>query len=688
MDALQYLLLVNIYLVLFYGFYALFLKNETFFKLNRIYLVGGAIMSFLIPFLQSEWLRSLFITKQVEEVTQNISLSFTGQALIIQPEEEAFNKAEILLFIYLAGMALFLLRFIWQLYKVQLILKSDKADHAFSFFNKIEVGPSVPNRQTVYDHELVHAREWHSADVILFEIIAIVNWFNPVVYLYRKAIKYIHEFTADEIASRQEESKAAYAMVLVSKTFGVPAHQLTNSFYNHSLLKRRIIMLHKSKSTRNALLKYGLSAPLFGAMMILSSAMTEPEKLVPDVIQLSEIALSDLNPFQVQEVTHEDFMKRNPSVETINWNAEKNFYVIYLKDGRKESYDFRNKDERERATKKYGAFFNKYPAPVVKQVRIKQEKFPPPVIVGANDTVPAGKKDQQPLFTTVEVSPEPVGGIQLYYDYISKNFKYPDAAKAKNIGGRLILQFVVDKDGELSDIRVLRGLGSGLDEEAIRVLAQGPKWKPGIQNGKLVRVAYTLPLSVKSPNPKTGSIGVTSRDGKLSVAGVSEKVLYVVDGDVVNAVTFNNLDANTVKAVNVLKGESAAGKYGEKGRDGVIEVYVNVTPPAGTNAATSLQGDASSVVKVEEKQLLSLDEVVVNGYGKGSKAGATSITANDFNGLVIIDGREISNDDGQALSRVKPNDIDSLRVIKDAAAVKAYGDRGKNGVIVINLKKK
>ena len=340
MDALQYFLLVNIYLLLFYGFYALFLKNETFFKLNRIYLVGGAIMSFLIPFLQSDWLRSLFITQQVEAVTENISLSFSGPALIIPVEERTFNTEEVVLFIYLAGMALCLLRFLWQLYKVQLILKSGKPDHAFSFFHKIEVGTAVPNRQTVYDHELVHARQWHSADVILFEIIAIINWFNPVVYLYRKAIKYIHEFTADEIASQQEGSKEAYAMVLVSKTFGVSSHQLTNSFYNHSLLKRRIIMLHKSKSTRNALLKYGLSAPLFGAMMILSSASFKTEAVADKISEVSLEALEMIQPDTLKGSKYEEFLKRNQRVKALEWTSGSKVLVI-LKSGKKENYEDR-----------------------------------------------------------------------------------------------------------------------------------------------------------------------------------------------------------------------------------------------------------------------------------------------------------------------------------------------------------
>ena len=674
MDALQYLLLVNIYLILFYGFYALFLKNETFFKLNRIYLVGGAIMSFLIPFLQSDWLRSLFITQQVEAVTENISLSFSGPALTIPLEERTFDTEEVVLFIYLAGMALCLLRFLWQLYKVQLILKSGKPDHAFSFFHKIEVGTAVLNRQTVYDHELVHARQWHSADVILFEIIAIINWFNPVVYLYRKAIKYIHEFTADEIASQQEGSKEAYAMVLVSKTFGVSSHQLTNSFYNHSLLKRRIIMLHKSKSTRNALLKYGLSAPLFGAMMILSSASFKTEAVADKISEVSLEALEMIQPDTLKGSKYEEFLKRNQRVKALEWTSGSKVLVI-LKSGKKENYDLDNSEELKKAESLYGTFPMSPPPP-------------PPVPMSEKNTLNVTKGEDGQVFTQVEVSPEPVGGYQAFYEYIGKNFKYTESAKTKNLSGRIILQFVVEADGELSDIRILRGLGSGLDEEAVRVLAQSAKWKPGIQNGKPVRVAYTLPLTVKAPGQKTGSIGVTTRDEKLAITGAGNNVLYVLDGKEVEASTISGLNANTVKAVNVIKGEQATTKYGGKGKEGVVEVYVNVSPPAGATGATNTK--VATAGKSTERELLSLDEVVVNGYGavveKRIEMGSSENKS--FDGLVIVNGKEAVNHDGKALSRIRPNDIESINVVKDDAAVKAYGERGRNGVLEITLKKK
>ena len=97
-------------------------------------------------------------------------------------------------------------------------------------------------------------------------------------------------------------------------------------------------------------------------------------------------------------------------------------------------------------------------------------------------------------FASVEVLPEFEGGMAGWSAYISKTFKYPAEARNNNISGRVIMSFVVLKDGSLTDIKVLRGIGGGADEEAVRILRESPKWKPGIQNGKPVMVAYTMPI--------------------------------------------------------------------------------------------------------------------------------------------------------------------------------------------------
>src|SRR5690606_28981302 len=99
----------------------------------------------------------------------------------------------------------------------------------------------------------------------------------------KKAVKNIHEFIADENAALHEKSKADYALILLNNSFGVPQYRLANSFFNQSLLKKRILMLHKEKSPKTAILKYGLSAPLFAGMLIFSAAMAAPAEITEEL---------------------------------------------------------------------------------------------------------------------------------------------------------------------------------------------------------------------------------------------------------------------------------------------------------------------------------------------------------------------------------------------------------------------
>lgn len=97
-------------------------------------------------------------------------------------------------------------------------------------------------------------------------------------------------------------------------------------------------------------------------------------------------------------------------------------------------------------------------------------------------------------FASIEQMPEFPGGMPKFYGYVGKNYVYPAAAREQGVSGRITMSFVVEKDGSLTDIKVLRDLGMGTGEEAVRLLKKAPKWKPGIQNGRPVRVQYTLPI--------------------------------------------------------------------------------------------------------------------------------------------------------------------------------------------------
>jgi hypothetical protein len=320
MNALMYLLQVNLYLLLFYSLYFVLLRNETFFKMNRFYLVGSALLSLAIPLVKLQWVKELFLGEQVFQVTQKISnvISYedviserNGNMLTVGTHSPSLNNLEILAIIYGFITLLFLFNFLRKLYQLKKALQSDNRSQAFSFFNKIVVDDSLEGKDTIIDHEMVHVRQWHSLDVIFLEIFTAFNWFNPIAFLYKKAIKDIHEFIADDTAASKLEDKSAYTLLLVSNVFGAKPQQLTNSFFNQSLLKRRIIMLHKTKSRQVAILKYGLSVPLFVSMVILSSATATAEKLTKAIESspiIGVLSNSELSP--IEEIKSPDLNRK------------------------------------------------------------------------------------------------------------------------------------------------------------------------------------------------------------------------------------------------------------------------------------------------------------------------------------------------------------------------------------------
>src|SRR5471030_1745200 len=406
----NYLLLVNIYLLLFYGFYVLLLRKETFFQLNRVYLVAAALLSFFIPLMQSDWVKNLFITQKVQYTLYSSPVMFYQ----FKPIQNApVTIGQIWLMVYLGGIAFLAIRLIWQLAGLKKALASPQSKTAFSFFKKIRLGAHLQDRDVIAAHERVHAQQWHSADILLIETVMIINWFNPVVYFYRFAIKHIHEFIADRQALKAGTDRTDYALLLLSQTFDAPTHQLVNPFFNHSLLKQRILMLQKNKSSRMALIKYGFSAPLFILMLILSSATVE----------------------------------NNRTVRLINSKAEKVFFTpvsgaaeIRERDNQPEDAIPKKLDDQR--------VFKKYPAPIVDTVTKKDDK----------------------VFTVVEHTPGFPGGIDAFMKYLTTNIRYPADSRQKGIQGRVIISFIVEKDGSLTDIHIARGVADDIDREALRVI--------------------------------------------------------------------------------------------------------------------------------------------------------------------------------------------------------------------------
>jgi len=301
----HYLLQVNIYLVIFYAFYRLLLDKETYFTLNRIYLLTAGLLSLVIPFIQPEWFMKQTAAPQIGIGIGQLKLMM-AQVSIAPGETVSFNWGRLLASIYLTGTVYFSLRLIWRLFKVRQLVKLKPQGAAFSFFNTKVIDHTLPGLETINQHEEIHIRQLHSLDVVFYEMLGILVWCNPVIYAYQMAVKNIHEYLADEAAARFQGDKEAYALLLLSKAFGVDQNILTNSFFNKSLLKNRILMLHKQPSKKAAVLKYGLFLPLFALMLLFSSAtISRNEELIevsakiaaPESIQrLQSTTINGINP--------------------------------------------------------------------------------------------------------------------------------------------------------------------------------------------------------------------------------------------------------------------------------------------------------------------------------------------------------------------------------------------------------
>ncbi|MFB0499530.1 TonB family protein [Mucilaginibacter sp. OAE612] len=647
----QYLLLVNIYLLLFYGFYVLLLRKETFFQLNRLYLVSAALLSFMIPVIQANWVQNLFITQQVKYTL------YSSPVLVyhFKPiEESPISIGEVLFIIYAAGIVFLSLRLIWQLFKLKKVISQPQSQVSYSFFKTVKLNADGEENAAIATHEDVHAKQWHSADVLLVELVMIINWFNPIVYFYRRAIKHIHEFIADRHAVEAGTDKADYAMLLLSQTFNTPSHNLVNSFFNKSLLKERIIMLQKNKSHRITLIKYGLSAPLFILMMVLSSATINNSDTIA-VINTKADKVFSTPASKVAEITIDEPLKLERPVVAADTSpvytavarlpefpgglgAFGKFLstnIKYPATAREQKIQGRviitfvvEKDgtlSNERIVKGITDDLNNEALRVIKLSpnwkpgmqgnRTVRTQYSVPIsftLAPSDDTtkttapvtfsIASAQSGSDPVFTSVEQVPEFKGGLEAFGKFLMTNLRYPKAARDNNVQGRVIITFVVEKDGSLSNMKVVRGIGSGCDEEALRVLSISPAWKPGIQNGKPVKVQYSVPISFTLAGDKPAKAG-ENKTGAVENPSGGNQVIY--EGRVVTDTTKSH---------------------------------------------------------------------IIIGDGYNSKLAP----------LIIIDGVALAQ--GSSLNKINPNDIEQINVLKDKTAVAIYGERAVNGVVLVTTK--
>ena len=628
---IAYIIKVSICWMLFLFLYQLFYKKITFFSANRFYLLSSLILGILIPL--AEFLPAIFPSNDLAVFAAPVISGIDQiQIIVNEPSSYTLTWPMVLSIIYLLGLSHFLIKFFAGLYSIYQLKKNnqvyDKGSYylvkttephlPFSFFDHVFISNQYPFPEKEFDmilsHEKCHINEKHSWDIMFIEITKALFWCSPLIYFYKKEIKQTHEFIADAYCVNGNETKQDYSQLLLQTSNSDLQLSLTNNFFN-SFLQKRINTMLNNKSNKMAKLRYLLFLPLLLGLSILFMSQKNHD-FIESTMDVSELSLetNDL----LSNITY--------VLDTIP------------------------------------------PPPPPPPPITKTPPPPPPPIhpekVGQRNVIDISEQSQSTddIFKVVEEMPRFPGceGMEgdneelrqcsnkKMLEYIYTNIKYPKEAREKGLQGVVVVQFVIDKNGTVENAKVVRDIGGGAGQEALKVVKSfndmPERWRAGHQRGKAVKVLYTLPVKFKLQDDVKNPTQVKE---KIS----SSDLLIIVDGKEVSHEVFSKISPNDIQSHKHLgPTEETIKQYGEKAKNGVW--LIGLHPPR-----------ESRIPQVTEPVKLDL-------------------TGGNPNVLVIVDGEEISKAE---MEKINPDDIATVEVLKGEKA-SSYGEKGKNGVVIIKLK--
>jgi len=499
---IQYILQVVLFQALFLAVYDLFLQKETFFKWNRFYLLSTPILSFITPLLKFE---SIQKTIPQEYIQQLPTVFLNPQEIIVQVNKYSVTHNYLAIAFYV-GLVLFTVLFLIKLFKIFQLIATNKVlkeenyslvllknrQSAFSFFNYIFINKRLLKSEDlqIIKHELVHCKQKHTLDLLFFEILKIVLWFNPLVYVYQKRITLLHEYISDAEVVKEIDKKA-YFNRLLAETFNIENISFINQFFKNSLIKNRIVMITKEKSKKMKQLKYLLVLPLLVSMLVYVSCtdnakdeILEMESILKQNEAITEGKYLDLEQGKI-------FVGKSLAGEIVPYEEytqkEKDFYEKF-KNMSNPIFDFSividSNGERIRFIK----------------TTAKSDSYREERVYIEGEDVPFAVIDEVPIFPGCEGTKDELRTClqEKITAQVNSNF---NTDLAKNLGltsglKRIFVMFKIDKGGNITDVKS-RAPHQKLADEAIRVINLLPKMVPGKQNGDVVSVKYSLPIAFK-----------------------------------------------------------------------------------------------------------------------------------------------------------------------------------------------
>ncbi|MGC6430288.1 MAG: M56 family metallopeptidase [Jejuia sp.] len=664
---MDYLLKASGIIAIFYLFYLLFLRKDTFYSANRIYLILGLLLTFLVPLV--------VIPIYVERAAIDMS-SFVidmNSAQIIEETAPALSLNDYLMFAYLCGVVVCFTRFILQLVAlVKIIVRNKKERYGnfiyvttpekvppFSFFNWIVYNPNTFSKielDQVITHEKAHADQNHSFDVLLTQIACIVFWFNPIIWFYSKSLKQNLEFLADKSAVSTTSCKKTYQYTLLKTGIAHQQLVLGNTFYN-SLIKKRIVMLHKSKSKKTSQLKFLLILPFLG--LFLMSFNTEERYIYKesavtyvtpelDLIEETVPFITETNSSKRQKITNSShktsFSKTTskgeiPSVKQVEAISKQNngeVIIVTKNTSDTELDDLVTSQKENGLTLKFsGLKRNDDGAIIAIKIEASTKSSNANYSISNTDAI-------QPIMIKYDSK----GSVSIGNTEATNKFIL---SSDKNKVIEVITEVIKDENGEDKEV----------EEDVIIIREQDKNHK---ENDVLIFRQGDSIIDKKDLKFKKTKSKIIIRD----VEDGSEPLL-IVNGKELKRSKMDDISPEEIESISVLKGESGTAIFGDRAKDGVVLISTKKPLVLEMNN----QSEKNSIIIEEENETTDLK-------------GNAKFKLKNNKALIFIDGKESSK---KKMKKLKPEDITHVKVLKGKSAIEKYGEKGKEGVIEITTSK-
>lgn len=669
---LQYLIKFSISLALLYVFYKALLRSLTFYTWNRFYLLGYAILSFVIPFINVSGLfesNASAPVPLVQFVPALVDYQITPGSLPLVKQASFSQHTSInqwLLIMFCAGAIVMLVRLLLQYRSLNKIRKhavllsnatqsvqlfeTTEAVSPFSFGNAIYFNGSLHSPeelQKIIRHEFVHVRQKHSVDILVGELLCILNWFNPFAWLIRHAIRQNLEFIADNDVLSNGLDKKEYQYLLL-KVVGVPQYSIANNF-NLSSLKKRIVMMNKNKSARLQLGKFLFVLPLMAVLLLAFRNTSTPKH--HRIIEKSNVLMPLLTvgkdtvptvplpppPASVVTVTH--FNEKGYTIAVANDNGES---VVLVKDKNRKIVKAMPLAEWNENKKKNEDRYGEVPPP------------PPLPVIRSDNGVTVHDMPLAPVVEDIPLNTDTLGELALpVNDKPEEKIKFRGLA---NNSGRQLLYII---DGIPARNEYNLNMLEPNDIKSITVLKD--KTAVAIYGDRAVN-GVILITTKNAPKTEMTKALVIIDDKEMPSGTNPDDILKPADID----------------GVRIFSGQDAIERYGEKGKNNVIAIT--------TKNYARRKSDGSKYTNDQTAVRAHFDQFIVNGSiaTSGNESyidGSFSFESKTERPLLVFDGHELV---GIITYTCPQPGKYRLRIIDAKEAVSKYGDKAKTGAIEIS----